>query len=127
MDIQTIFITIAIGVGIASVTAWINIKIKFAQNADQAKRDTKRIFIILFFTASHLYILWVLITQLLEPLSNKSLIIILSCCFGLFHSYIMYLFNRLLNLSEKISGIFNVLPCTKNEKTTQQTHQADRE
>jgi|ERR1035441_10134583 hypothetical protein len=100
MTFSTTLVTIITGIGIAAVTAWVNITIKFAPTADHAKNDAKRIFLLVLSVLSQVFLLWVLISEYLssEPLTRHSLFVILMVSFGLFHSYLFLVYRMFIKL-----------------------------
>jgi hypothetical protein len=141
MSIQIILIPIATGLVIASVTAMINIKIKFAKSAEEAKRDIASIFLKIIFWPTQAYLAWSLYSQFTssEPLTRTSLFLMLISAFGLFHGYMIYLFNLTLGLirdqhdfqkthvdaymssTKEIISVVQNLPCIKDKKDTSST------
>jgi hypothetical protein len=119
MNIQIILIPLAIGTGIAALSAWINITIRFANSAEDARRDIKRIFFIIVSFLSQCAVAYFLFTQLLsdEPLNRISVFSIVMCSLSIVVSTFAYLTFKLLFLIEnswKASWrMFQVLPCIK--------------
>ena len=77
--LTTITTGVATGLILISVTAMVNIKIKYAQSETQAKRDVAFIFWKIIYGCSLLFVALVLYGALVspEPLTRSSLMIIL--------------------------------------------------
>ena len=94
MSTHEILIPFAVLVGSAALVSWINIKIKFAPTEAQAKKDIRRIFLIIFGVlqwVAFAYLLWWIIKQFMAdtPITTRNLMWILLAAFGLFHTYMM--------------------------------------
>src|SRR5690242_13150431 len=99
-DLKTILplLPIPVGLGIAALTAWINITIRFAPDAAQAKRETRRIFVVILFVIEFIwitgYLAWLVIWEPPIPPSLLSLNITLYCL-GLYTIFLVWWFVRL--------------------------------
>ena len=98
-----------------ALSAWVNIKIKFANDAKDASRAIKRIFFILVIIASQGYTAWRLIEELVskEPLTRGSVFFIVMCALSLFSLYLAYLCSLFLRLIKANITMFTKIPCIK--------------
>jgi hypothetical protein len=88
-------------VGITIIlNAIINTKIKFAPTAAHAITDIKKILLFTAFWLVQVYFAWLLISEFVSdaPLTKRSLVVILMCSFGLFHSYLAYWINKIVGI-----------------------------
>jgi hypothetical protein len=119
MNPQIVLIPLAIGVGIAALTAWINITIKFANNAEDAKRDIKRIFYLIVSFLSQCIVAYFLFKNLIsdKPLDRVSVFAIIVSTISIVGSIFSYLLFKILVLIEKSRkeylGFIKILPCIK--------------
>jgi hypothetical protein len=135
---NTILINVIVVIVIFGLTTYINIKTKFAKDEKEAMTHVKTLALNLLLLLSSGWMIYVLFLNFLspQPLDKISLFIILSNSFSLFYAFISLHFRKLLSLLEahvsqttdmtiKQLTLFEKLPCIKDEKTTQQTHQPD--
>jgi hypothetical protein len=78
--------------GLAIITSWMNITMKFGQHAHQAKLDTKTIFWRFVGGIANLYLFLFLARELLSsaPLTRESLTIIIIASLGLHNAFVMW-------------------------------------
>ena len=95
-------------VGITIIlNAIINTKIKFAPTAAHAITDIKKILLITAFWLVQVYFAWSLVSEFVSdaPLTKRSLVVILMCSVGLFHSYLMYWITKIVGLHGRMLEI----------------------
>ncbi len=106
MTVETIILAIAIPIGIAALTAWINIKIKFAPDAAHASREAKSIFFKLFLVITHLYLagllIWVIVSP--KPWNRADYIVVILNSLVLFHSYMMWWVGQIVGVLRGLSN-----------------------
>ena len=103
MQVATILLAIIMPILGCALNATLNIKIKFAADAAQAKRERNLILLRVVAWVVNLYcagnILWLLIVP---PLSKSSLFGMLVCSFSLFSSFVFSLFDLIANNQARI-------------------------
>jgi hypothetical protein len=104
-DVLKTAITIAIPLGIAALTTWINITIRFAPDAAHAIREAKEIFLKVAGWIANAILAGVLTWEIVSPNPNVrvSMLIILMYSFSLFNSYVLWLHRFTLNLISRQS------------------------
>jgi predicted ferric reductase len=107
MTFTTILVTIITGIAIATMQAFINISIKFAPTADHAKKQAMRIVLLSLFVLSQVLLAWILLSEFwsAEPLTRHSLLKILIASFGLFHTYVFWIYRMLYGYIDRIVRI----------------------
>ncbi len=100
----TIALAIIMPIAACALNSWLNIKIKFAPDADQAKRDVRQVLFRIFFWLSNVSLVGVLVWQirLPDPITRLSLVSILIPAFALFSNYVQWF---ILSILETISDI----------------------
>ena len=86
--------------GLAVITSWMSIAIKFGQNADQAKRDTKTIFWRFVGGIANLYLFLFLAREMLssEPLTRRALAVLIIASLGLYNTFVMWWIRQMIDL-----------------------------
>jgi len=104
----TITTGVATGLILISITAMINIKIKYAQSAAHATRAVALIFWKIIYGCSLVFVALILYKELTssEPLTRSSLITILMSSFCLFQAVIFYFFMRIYKAFENYNILF---------------------
>jgi len=97
MHVLTIALAIAIPFGIAALTTWINITIKFAPDAAHARREAALTFMTVIAWIANGGVLVLLIWEIISPNPNLrvSLLVIIMNSFGLFNFYMLMLYLQL--------------------------------
>jgi hypothetical protein len=98
-----IVLQVVIPCGVAILTIWVNIKVKFARDAAHAISEVKGIFAWVLVWIANALIAGNLIWEFLQPSANArlNLAFILFNSFALFNSYMMWLILRLLKIMRK--------------------------
>src|SRR5678815_976749 len=107
MTLLTIALAIIMPLAGCALNSWLNIKIKFATDAPQAKREVRWVFSTIFRWGFNAYCAGVIIWQVSSsgPLTRSSLVNILVPSFALFHHYMLWWIN---NLSARITQAFEL-------------------
>ena len=111
MEIVKIVAPLVTAIGIAFVTTWISIKVKFAPTAAHAMKEAKAILLVVVAVILNLGVAAQLVLEILLPNPNLriSLLYIIFYSFVLFNSYISFVFMRLLRLIGRLVTIAEVL------------------
>ena len=98
--LTTITTTLFTGLIFISITAMVNIKIKYAQSEAQAKRSVALVFWRIIYGCSLLFVVLVLYGTLVspEPLTRSSIMIILLGSLNLFSAFLAYILLRFLKV-----------------------------
>jgi hypothetical protein len=97
--------------GIAALTTWINITIRFAPDAAQAKREAR----LIFFKVTGWIALAVVVVQMAQQIISPnlslraSLLVIILDSFVLFNAYMLWVLRRHLQLIDKLNEMFGHL------------------
>ena len=109
---QTLQITlqIIIPICIVALSAWVNIKIKYAVDEAQAKQNIKHIFLTIMSWVFVLYLIASIIWQfsLQEPVTRSSLIMILVPLFALSCLFTLWWTDKLIDIISVISRVMGV-------------------
>jgi hypothetical protein len=110
-------LAIAIPLGIAALTTWINITIRFAPDAAHAIQEAKKIFLKVAGWTANGVLVGGIIWQIVWPDHNAraSILIILMYSFSLFNSYVIWLHRFTLNLISQQSNSMLTLAQTVRE------------
>lgn len=98
MNVLMIALAIIVPVSVAALNSWVNITIKFAPDAAQAKRDAKAIFLTVVAWICNLLAAGMLIAQLVWPMSNGrvSILLIIMNSFTLFTTFVFWLVGYMM-------------------------------
>lgn len=98
MNVLVIALAIVMPLGIAALTTWINIKIKFAPDATQATREAKSIFTKVAFWAVNVYSVCVIIFFFASswPVDRVFILSVMVNCFYLLTMYVISLNKHLM-------------------------------
>jgi hypothetical protein len=91
-------LSIPIGLAIAALTAWVNIAIKFAPDAAQARRETQRIFLLLLFVIGNICLIGSLVILLFWPVFSPSLssFLMIGDCLALYSTALFWCLEKSL-------------------------------
>lgn len=96
---------IIVAIGIAAVTTWINIKIRFAATADQAMKEAKAIlWRVVLWSANTFLALDVILALTVLPLDRLGLCTIVIGCCSLIHSFVSFqilqVYKRMIEINK---------------------------
>jgi len=130
IEVLKIALMIAVPAGIAALTTWINITIRFAPDAAHAMREAKQIVARVVGWIAYIWIAGVIVWQFILPDPNPrlSLLIIILNSFALFNAYILWQLRSILKLlqtqAEHVIGLAEIVK-THIGTTKQVTERAD--
>jgi hypothetical protein len=100
IEVLKIILMITIPIGIAALTTWINITIRFAPDAAHAAREAKAIALKLAGWTANAALAGMLIWEIASPVPNPrtSILLIILYSFSLFNVYVLWLNRLVVNL-----------------------------
>jgi hypothetical protein len=106
----TFVLAIVMPLAACALNSWLNIKIKFAPDAEQAKRETRLALLRVLGWISNLYMVVILVWQFTwtVPLTRLSILAILIPLFTLFHSYVLWWIRQVLEIFQDQGKIMSL-------------------
>jgi len=111
IEIVRIAAPIVIALGIAFVTTWINIKVRFAPTAAHAMKEARAILLIVVAVILNLYMVGMLVSEIVSPNPDlrTSILHIILYSFVLFNNYICFMQFMVLQMISKLADVAKVL------------------
>jgi hypothetical protein len=127
IDVLKTVLAIAIPLGTAAITTWVNITIKFAPDAAHAMREAKAIAFKIADWTTQAVVAGEIIWQIVSPFPNNriSLLVIILNSFVLFNAYMIRWNGRIMNLIYKQAIQTSALVQSVNMLTARTSATAD--